>query len=81
MRTLIITGTYKHNDDGSVSYTVAIFGQCNEHPEARFLRELSMTTDIGYNELIRQSKELYCKFYSTNEYNIITIDYLTEVHQ
>lgn len=75
MRTLIITGVYKNAKGGGIQYTVDIFGQTKEHPLCVFVKHFTITLS-NYDQLCEYCKKEYCRYFKTDDYNIITMPHL-----
>jgi hypothetical protein len=80
MKTLIITGIWlwHETEPGVICYEVDLFGQTKEQPECIYIKSLEFETNIGYDDLIDKCKVIYCSYYGTDEYNIITITRIKE---
>ena len=75
-KNLIIAGNYKHNKDQTVSYDVGLFGQSETELICVYIRDMQHTGN--YTSLIEAAKKAYCKYFDTDDNNMITIERLTE---
>jgi len=90
MKTLIISGTYKTKqikqnlDSFSNSYNtittfnINLFGQTKENPVCQYITTKEVIVN-SYAQLVDKCKDIYCNYFQTDDFNIITIDSLFEI--
>lgn len=79
MKTILITGTYNTLKSGNVMYNVNVWGQTTLQPNITLITWTSQSMS-GYNELIDWARLKFCKYFNTDDFNIIHIDHLTPLN-
>ena len=74
MKTLIIAGVYQPEGNG-IRYNVTLYGQTNESPEVQYITHFNEVL-TGYTQLQEVSRDKFAKYFSTDLFNIISLDTL-----
>jgi hypothetical protein len=70
MKTLIISGTVAEKSKKSPKYiyNVMLYGQTSENPLCVCITQKYIQCN-GYNDLIDECKNIYCKYFNTDDFN------------
>lgn len=82
MKTLIIAGIYKNiqkpTDNGityAVHYNVTLFGQTKDKPLMVYVGTINQELR-GFDHLQEVARAMYCKYFNTDLFNIISMEVL-----
>lgn len=76
MKTLIVTGVV-WQDSGNKKlnhYNLTLFGQTRECPEVEYIKSTFLHSEIGYSDVIKRCKEIYCEYFDVDKFDIITLE-------
>ena len=74
-KTLLIVGSAMVIDS-KIHYKLTLYGQSNEDKRMVFIRQVNPIVQC-YASMIDFCKDVYCSYFNTDLFNIITLDNLT----
>ena len=78
MKTLLIVGTYVFNDaPQTIKYNVVLYGQTDDFPEITYITTRIISAR-NHASLISECKKVYCKYFNVDDWNIVTLDWITK---
>jgi hypothetical protein len=67
---LIITGFYKVVKDNKINYYLSVFGQFGNE-SVQYIKDINLK-DSNYNHVETTCRNIYCKYFNTDLYNIVS---------